>query len=480
MNGQKIKILIPERFRSAHIEHRSKYFLEPHPHPMGAKLNLSALRNSGDEFPVEISLSPVDMEAETLVIAAIRDISLRRAAQRAAEEANRIKDEFLATLSHELRTPLTAILGWATLLASKALDPEASDRAVQSVIRSARQQAGLIDDLLDVSRIVTGSLRLKIEPVALKPVVEAAIDTMRPAALAKSIELQVVLDSADIVVLGDQARLQQIVWNLVSNAVKYTPRGGRVLVTLERTESMADVTVEDSGRGIAPAFLPFVFDRFRQADSSSTRTVGGLGLGLAIVRHLVDLHGGTVEASSEGENLGATFRIRLPIRAIHTTRRQTTPALKETNMSRAPTPESPLLDLHGLTVLVVDDDDETRDVLQTLIIVRGGRAITAASVAEALHLLARNHPDILVCDIGLPGEDGYSLIRQIRGLSAAEGGRIPAVALTAYARAEDRTRSLLAGFQSHVPKPAEPTELLAVIAALVGRTGTPDQLQASI
>jgi CheY-like chemotaxis protein len=335
-----------------------------------------------------------------------------------------------------------------------------------------------VDDLLDVSRIITGSLRLTIEPVALTPIVEAAIDTIRPAALAKSIDLRVVLDSSDLVIGGDQARLQQIVWNLMSNAVKYTPKHGHISITLERTNSMAQLVVKDSGRGIPASFLPFVFDRFRQADSTTTRAIGGLGLGLAIVRHLVDMHGGTVEAQSEGDSLGSTFKVRLPIRAVMATRNQASPALTSRVRDDVGL-ELPSIDLTRLTVLVVDDDDETREVLKTLIVLRGGRAVSAASVAEALQFFAKNRPDVVICDIGLPGEDGYSLIRQIRRRSADDGGRTPAIALTAYARAEDRTRALLAGFQTHVAKPAEPTELLAVVAALVGRTGGSFQFAAS-
>jgi PAS domain S-box-containing protein len=488
--GKPVEILIPERLRSSHLDHRAKFFQDAHRRAMDADLNLQALRKDGEEIPVEISLSPLVTDHRTLVIAAIRDVTGRRAAQttaedaqttavdarrtaedaqRKAEEANRIKDDFLATLSHELRTPLNAILGWSTILASGHLSIEASSRAVQSVIRSARQQTRLVDDLLDVSRIVSGSLHLTVQSVALAPVVEAAIDTVRLGAEAKFIQLQVVLDSSEVVVAGDHARLQQIIWNLLSNAVKYTPKGGRILVSLEYTNSVAQLTVKDSGRGIEPAFLPFVFDRFRQADSSSTRAIGGLGLGLAIVRHLVELHGGTVDAHSDGDNLGATFTVCLPIRAVQSDRRYTTHTPERNVMDHALPDDRP--DLHGVTVLVVEDDHETLDLLKTLMILAGAQAITAVSVVEALAVFVQNRPDIIICDIGLPAEDGYSFIRQIRSRSASEGGRVPAVALTAFARAEDRTRALLAGFQSHLAKPAEPIELLAVVAALVGRTG---------
>jgi PAS domain S-box-containing protein len=493
--GKPVEALIPG-FRGADLVHRSHSFQAADAHPPGADLTLQALRKDGEEVPVEISLSPLETDQGTLVIAAVRDVTGRRAAQttaedaqttavdarrtaehgqRKAEEANRIKDDFLATLSHELRTPLNAILGWSTILASGHLSIEASSRAVQSVIRCARQQTRLVDDLLDVSRIVSGSLHLTVQSLALAPVVEAAIDTVRLGAEAKFIQLQVVLDSSEVVVAGDHARLQQIVWNLLSNAVKYTPKGGRILVSLEYTNSVAQLTVKDSGRGIEPDFLPFVFDRFRQADSSSTRAIGGLGLGLAIVRQLVELHGGTVDVHSEGANLGATFTVRLPIRTVQTDSRHTTPARERDALDQGLPDDPP--DLRGVTVLVVEDDDETCDLLKTLMILAGARAITAVSAVEALAVLAQkavlaqNRPDIVICDIGLPVEDGYSLIRKIRSRSAAEGGRIPAVALTAFAQTEDRTRALRAGFQSHLAKPAEPTELLAVVAALVGRTG---------
>jgi CheY-like chemotaxis protein len=271
------------------------------------------------------------------------------------------------------------------------------------------------------------------------------------------------------VVAGDHARLQQIVWNLLSNAVKYTPKSGRILVSLEYTNSFAQIGVKDSGRGIESAFLPFVFERFRQADSSSTRAIGGLGLGLAIVRHLVELHGGTVDAHSDGENLGATFTVRLPIKAVHIERRHAAPMPEPRVLDYRLSDDSP--DLHDVMVLVVEDDNETRDLLTTLMNLAGAQALTAVSVVEALAILAQNRPDIVICDIGLPGEDGFSLIRKIRSRSASEGGRIPAVALTAFARAEDRMRALRAGFQTHLAKPVEPTELLAVVAALVGRTG---------
>jgi signal transduction histidine kinase/ActR/RegA family two-component response regulator len=393
-----------------------------------------------------------------------------RAAEKEAREANRIKDDFLATLSHELRTPLNAISGWSTMLKGSKLDAACSLRAVQSIARSARNLTQLVDDVLDVSRMVNGSLRLDVESVLLPSVIEAAVDTMRVAAEAKAIDLGVTLDRSGIVVPGDLGRLQQIVWNLVSNAVKFTPKGGHVHVTLERASSWAEIVVSDTGCGITPEFLPFVFERFSQADGTTTRSVGGLGLGLAIVRDLVQLHAGSVRAESGGKNLGATFTVRLPIRAVQPDRRQPPCPLRSALNSEEPLAEE-IPDLQGLTVLVVDDDSETRELLATMVGRAGARTTAAASAATALGILAETRPDLIICDVSMPDEDGYSFIRKVRSRSAAEGGRIPAIALTANARAEDRRRSLRAGFQSHVTKPAEPEELMALIASLMGRTG---------
>jgi signal transduction histidine kinase len=394
-----------------------------------------------------------------------------RAAENEARNANRVKDEFLATLSHELRTPLSAILGWSTMLAEGRLDASHSRRAVQSITRSARNLAQLVDDVLDVSRVVNGSLRLDVESVLLTSVIEAAVDTARPAAEVKSIDLSVVVDRSEVVVSGDRGRLQQIVGNLLSNAVKFTAKGGHVRVTLERANSWAELVVSDTGRGIDPEFLPFVFERFRQADGKTTRSVGGLGLGLAIVRDLVELHGGTVRAESPGENLGATFVVRLPIRAVRPDRRQLPPALRSAAAPEEDPDAGDSPDLRGITLLIVDDDSETRELVTTIVGRAGASTTAAASAAEALDILADTRPDLIICDVAMPDQDGYSFIRNIRSRSEAEGGRVPAIALTAHARAEDRRHSLLAGFQGHVAKPAEPTELVALIATLVGRTG---------
>ena len=388
-------------------------------------------------------------------------------ARAAAEAANRMKDEFLATLSHELRTPLNAMLGWTRLLNTRKFDEATTARAMETIERTARSQAQLVEDLLDVSRIIQGKLRLNVRPIDLASVIEAVLDSIRPAADAKAIQLQSVLAPAAGSVAGDSDRLQQIIWNMLSNAIKFTPNEGRVQVRLERISSHVEMTITDTGQGISPDFVPFVFDRFRQADSSMTRSYSGLGLGLAIVRHLVELHGGTVFAESGGENQGATFVVQLPLMPIR---------LETSNSERIhPTvgsgvPFDNLTALDGLHVLVVDDDADTRMFLCTVLEECGASVTVASSVAEAIEVI-KLKPDVLVSDIGMPGEDGYALISKVRALPKEQGGQIPAAALTAYARAEDRTRSLLEGFQIHIPKPVEPAELAAVVANLAGRTG---------
>jgi PAS domain S-box-containing protein len=387
---------------------------------------------------------------------------------REAQEVNRIKDEFLATLSHELRTPLTAVLGWAKLLSTGQLDPEASTRALDTIQRNARAQQQIIEDILDVSRIITGKLRLEVYPVELAPLIEAAMEGVRPAADAKAIRLEPLLDTKTGLVMGDPARLQQVIWNLLSNAVKFTPQGGRIELQLHEVDAHAQIIVSDSGEGIRQEFLPFVFDRFRQADGSTTRLHGGLGLGLAIVRHLVELHGGTVRAESAGEGHGATFIINLPLSAQKSESEQE----GETELQLA-VPESelePLADLSGLRVLVVDDEADSLEFLDASLSGCGAEVRAVTSVAEALEQLQEFRPDVLVSDIGMPHEDGYALMRKVRALGPEQGGAIPAAAVTAYARSEDRLRALLAGFQSHIAKPVEPAELAAVVASLAGRT----------
>jgi len=380
-------------------------------------------------------------------------------ARQAAEAANRAKDEFLATLSHELRTPLSPILGWVRLLRSGDLDGAATARGLEVIERNVRAQTQLIEDLLDVSRIITGKLRLEVRPMDLVAVVEAGIEAVRPAADAKAIHIESRLDPMASAMVGDPDRLQQVVWNLVSNAVKFTPKEGRVEVELDRVDAHARLRVKDTGKGIPATFLPHVFDRLRQADSTSTRAHGGLGIGLAIVRHLVELHGGTVAAESAGEGKGATFSVELPVSAAETQRPAPDVATEQEGAVR----------LDGVRVMVVDDEADTRDLLSFSLRNYGAEVTALGSASEALAAIQQDKPDVLVSDIGLPGDDGYALIRQVRALDEDRGGRVPAAALTAYAKDEDRHRAIAAGFQAHVTKPVELAELASVVASLAGR-----------
>lgn len=384
-----------------------------------------------------------------------------------AERANRLKDDFLATLSHELRTPLSAILGWARLLKEKQIGAEQTFRAIDTIERNARSQAQLIEDILDVSRIISGKLRLNVQPVDLSSVIEQAIEAVRPAADAKSIRLQRVLASG-VMISGDADRLQQIIWNLLSNAIKFTPRDGRVQIKLERLGSHVEVTVADNGVGIDAETLPFIFERFRQSDSSTTRQHGGLGLGLAIVRHLVELHGGSVQATSDGAGKGTVFNLLFPIIPL----RSENFATGNTGELEAPAPASAQTEfrcppeIKNLQILLVDDEPDTREMLAFVFRKCEAEVTDVASVSEALEAVKSGKYDVLVSDIGMPERDGYDLIRNIRRLTPEHGGRIPAVALTAYARFEDRLKALSAGFQMHVPKPVEPAELLTIVAGL--------------
>ena len=391
-------------------------------------------------------------------------------------ETNRLKDEFLATVSHELRTPLTAMLTWAGMLRGGKLDAARAAHGVEVIERSARVQAQLIDDLLDMSRIMTGKMRLEVRPTEVQGVIRGALDSVGPAAEAKAIALVPSLLPTPVEVLGDPTRLQQVMWNLLSNAIKFTPKGGRIDVGLRVLDGDAEICVADTGAGISPEFLPHVFDRFRQAESASTRSHGGLGLGLAIVRHLVDLHGGSVHAESAGKEQGATFMVRLPVAVPPAERAVPAVSLPPARLSemRASVDDAGL-GVVGLRVLVVEDDREGCEGIATLLEVAGAEVRTAGSTPAALDVLASWTPDVLLSDIGLPGEDGYGLLQRVR---AREGnGHLPAVALTAYAQAQDRSRALAAGFQAHVAKPVEAGELLRVLASFrePGRvvTGTP-------
>lgn len=409
----------------------------------------------------------VDIHEQKLVIEE-RDrlLASEQLARTQAETSNRLKDEFLAVVSHELRSPLNAMLGWVQMLRTGRLNETMTAKALETIERNARAQTQLIEDLLDVSRIITGKLRLNVRSLQLAPIIEAAIDTARPAADAKEIRLQPVLDPAAGPISGDSERLQQIVWNLLSNAIKFTPKKGRVHIRLERINSHVEITISDTGIGIKPEFLPYVFERFRQADSSSTRSYSGLGLGLAIVRHLLELHGGSVSVDSPGEGQGSTFTVMLPV--IPVVRLETEEERVHPTISKGVPFDSPPA-LNNLRILVVDDEVDTRDFITTALIECGAQVKAVASAMEALAAIQQWQPDVLVSDIGMPLEDGYSLIRKVRLLPPHQGGRIPAVALTAYARAEDRTRALQYGFQMHLPKPVEPAELATVVASVAQR-----------
>jgi len=436
---------------------------------------LAALRSDGEEFPMEARISQSAVGDEKLYTVILRDVTERRRSEREREDllrraresaeeaarANRAKDEFLATVSHELRTPLTPILAWTNMLRTRKLDPESAERGLQTIERAATAQTQLIEDLLDISRIVAGKMRLDVQRIPIAPVIEAAVESLTPAADAKEIVLQVVLDPRSGLVSADHGRLQQVVWNLLSNAIKFTPKGGRVQVVLQRINSHIEIVVRDTGKGIAAEFLPYVFDRFRQDDAATTRAHGGLGLGLAIARHLIELHGGSVSCDSPGAGAGAVFTVRMPLAPL-----QHPPSSAEVH-PRVDSGAALLLApaLEGLRVLLVDDDVDTLEALAEVLTQAGAEVRTATSAARAFEVLPGWMPAVIVSDLGMPGEDGYALIRRLRERGPEEGGRIPVVALTAYARVEDRLKVLSSGFQMHVPKPIDPAELVAVVAS---------------
>jgi len=435
-------------------------------------------RQTKDGHIIDISLtvSPVRDTNGTIVGASkiARDITERkrleareREAKRQAEVLSRAKDEFIATVSHELRTPMTAILGWVRMLAGGGLGPDAQKKALHVIERNAKSQAQLVEDLLDMSRIVSGKLKLKMKQIDPATIIAAVVESLRPTAETKSIRVQLVIDSSVKRIVGDEERLRQVIWNLLSNALKFTSVGGRVQISLDRVETGARITVEDNGVGIVPDFLPYVFNRFSQADSSITRAHGGLGMGLSIVKSIVELHGGDVNVSSPGEGKGATFTVTLPAAPTATQKQEESP----------PTPallEEPLLysrDLVGLKLLVVDDELDTCEMLSFLLERCGAQVQTANSAVEALEMLKIWSPDVLICDIGMPSIDGYELIRRIRTDKSLRSSRIPAVALTALARIEDRVKALSAGYQMHVAKPIEPVELVSMIASVASLSG---------
>ncbi|HJQ26136.1 MAG TPA: response regulator [Blastocatellia bacterium] len=378
-----------------------------------------------------------------------------------AEAANHAKDEFLATVSHELRTPLTSILGWTRLLRTREPDVASLARGLETIERNAKSQAKLIEDILDVSRIISGKLRIEVRPLQFVPIIEMAIDAVRPAAEAKSIRIQTAFDAPAGVLRGDPTRMQQVVWNLLSNAVKFTSNGGEIRIHLARHDDSARFTVSDNGCGISADFLPYIFDRFSQAERHMTRKHGGLGLGLAIVRHLVEMHGGSIQVESPGEGQGATFTVDLPMSFGHTEAAdETEPAARRIDMPHR---------LKDLRILLVDDDPDTLQMLTIALEMAGGEVRACGSASEALDTLEKWKADLLVSDIGMPNEDGYALIRKVRSLEPELGGTIPAIALTAFAGVADRSRALSTGFQTHISKPIEPSDLVDIIAQLAGR-----------
>jgi signal transduction histidine kinase/ActR/RegA family two-component response regulator len=403
------------------------------------------------------------LEHQTEALA--RSLEAERTARAEVERVSLMKDEFLATLSHELRTPLNAVLGWAEILLAGVRDPADLNRGLETIARNARAQAKLIEDLLDMSRIVSGKIRLDVQRTDLVSVVEAAVDAVKLSAEARAIVVRKIIDPLAGPVFGDPNRLQQIVWNLLSNAVKFTPKGGWVQVLVARINSHIEITVSDSGPGMSPEFLPHVFERFRQADASITRKHGGLGLGLAIVKQLVELHGGTVKAENGGPGVGASFTVSLPPGAVRDdgSKREHPTAERHLALREA-------VYLAGIKVLVIDDEPDARELIRWVLENARAEVVVGNSAADGLALIETQHPDVVISDIGMPERDGYQFIRDVRGLVAASGGKTPAIALTAFARSEDRTRALLAGYQIHLSKPIEPQELVATVASLVGRT----------
>jgi PAS domain S-box-containing protein len=440
------------------------------------------VRKDGAVIDVSLTVSPIRKADGTIIGASkiAREITERklaearlqaalRQAQEArtqAEEASRLKDEFLATVSHELRTPLTSMMGWIGMLRRGVLVGETASKALETIDRNVKSQAQLIEDLLDISRIVSGKMHVELKAIDPSTVINAAVDAIRPAAEAKGIRLQLITDPSTGPVWADSERLQQVIWNLISNAVKFTQRGGRVQIELERVDDNVEITVTDNGKGIKPEFLPFVFDRFSQADGTTTRAHGGLGVGLSIVKSIVELHGGTARATSEGEGKGTSVTVSLPVKEKPQQKRQPAKqpilgAISSTNIEYLP-------ELAGLRILVVDDELDTCELVSTAFEQCGARVMVATSAAEALGHMHEWLPDVLIADISMPEMDGYELIQQVRAREPRAGGTIPAVALTAMARIEDRAKALASGYQMHVAKPVEMDELRAIIASLAG------------
>jgi PAS domain S-box-containing protein len=479
--GESVERLVPARFRAGHPAYRADFLAAPQSRAMGAGRDLHGVRKDGAEVPIEIGLNPIEIDGEILVLSSIVDITERKHAEeerarlleaerRAREQAdagNRAKDEFLAVVSHELRTPLTAIMGYVWMLRMHVLDQEQHANALAIVDRNARALQQMIDDVLDVSRIIAGKLRLNVQPVNAPDILAEAVTTVMPAGDAKGVRIHTLVDPGVPPLSGDPDRLQQVVWNLLSNAVKFTPRGGRVQLRLERVNSHIEIVVSDTGQGIEPEFLPHVFERFRQADGRMSRAHGGLGLGLAIVRQIVELHGGTVSAASDGAGTGATFRVRLPLMIVHPD-----PSMENVRIHPRLEPRSPAgigrwpARLDRIRILAVDDEEDARDLIRAVLEAAGAEVITAASGRQALDSLEGQVPHVLIADLGMPEMDGLELIQTIRRSGPPPARHVPAIALTAYARSQDRVSSLASGFQLHLSKPVDPSELLAAVAAL--------------
>ena len=479
--GQHITLIIPEEYREEEAGVLSRL-------RRGHRIDHFATvrqRKNGQLLDVSITVSPIRDGRGTIVGASkvARDISAQRileharqallereqAARTEAEVLNRSKDQFLATVSHELRTPLNAIYGWARMLEGGGLDPAAMRNATQAILRNSTIQVQLIEDLFDVSRVITGNMRLDVRPMNVFAPLEAALDTVRPAAAAKGIRLDTALDPRATPIMGDPGRIQQVVWNLLVNAVKFTPNGGRVQLSLRRVNSYIQITVSDTGEGIAPDQVAHLFERFRQADTGPTRRHTGLGIGLSLVKHLVELHGGTVSGMSAGLGQGSTFTVQLPVSVVQEpppSRPRPEPRPVEDPDIGSVKPIS-LRDVH---VLVVDDDEESRELASLVLTDAGAETRTAPSAREAMALLEEWPPDVLVSDLEMPEEDGFSLLRRARRAAMLRSRKLPALALTAYGRSEDRVRVLAAGFNLHLAKPADPTELVLAVASLVGRT----------
>jgi PAS domain S-box-containing protein len=471
-------VIIPARYREPHARGLERFLRTGQAALLGRRVELTALHRSGREFPVELAITHSAEGGYHTFTAFVRDItSLKQAEQERermlaateaardeAQDASRAKDQFLAILSHELRTPLTSIVGWVYLLRSGAVDEGTLAQGLATIERNVMSQAKLVADILDMSRIISARLRLNVRPLQLSPLIAAVLESLLPGARAKNIRVLPVLDPSAGPVLGDPDRLRQVVWNLVSNAIKFTPAGGQVQVRLAHLEGQVAVVVQDTGPGIPREFLPHVFDTFRQRDSSDTRPHGGVGLGLALVRQLVELHGGSVQAESEGDGRGATFTVRLP--AAEEADPAAVPPLEPGAEAMLDAPDV----LAGTRVLLAEDAPDMREALAGILSRHGADVTAVASSHEALEALVQSAADALVCDVEVPGESGYALIRKVRALPPERGGRTPAVALSARARSEDRVSSLEAGFQAHLAKPVTPAELVAAVASLAGRT----------